>query len=558
MIVKCEQCQTRFKIPDDKVTDKGVKVRCTKCGHTFRVTRDMAQPATGVNPAVGASPTASTAQVPAFQMPMATQPAMAAPDPFSRFGAAEDPNNVEVTRPGVFALGVEASRSPDLGRAPPPTQPSMPAVGGGGGAFDFNSLRPPASSAPTVPAVPAYVPPPASTPAPSPFDFAAIAPPSAPAPSQAFDFSSFASPAAAVPAPPPPPMPSVPPAPTSHAYDFGSPTSAVAAPPPPSSAFDFSAPSTALNAPLPASAPAFPAPPPPAFPTSGGGQYGDGAPSAQSAFGAPAGYGDAAGGADGFFGGVTQPELGAASAMDTATARSMFDMPSAPAVPSTLPDIPPPEPDPVPAPVAAAPAVAPVAIGAMKPRVADEPAEAPRRKNIVGVVVNIAIAAVLVVGLLVVFAVFSNEGTFSAATVTETLKNLFAPEVDFVAGDVSNGLYETRAGRSVFFVRGEVTNRSQGAVKVVVKAELVEGDKVVRFAEAWAGEPATPEEIHLIDGSDALEQLNRKVEKRALVVPPDSSAAFVVPFTEYPPELSGFRVRVTARAVPSGATAANP
>ncbi|MBM4784419.1 MAG: hypothetical protein GQE15_42690, partial [Archangiaceae bacterium] len=24
MIVKCEQCQTKFKIPDDKVTDKGV------------------------------------------------------------------------------------------------------------------------------------------------------------------------------------------------------------------------------------------------------------------------------------------------------------------------------------------------------------------------------------------------------------------------------------------------------------------------------------------------------------------------------------------------------
>src|SRR6185369_16461790 len=39
MIVKCENCQTRFKIPDDKVTDKGVKVRCTKCSHTFRVKR---------------------------------------------------------------------------------------------------------------------------------------------------------------------------------------------------------------------------------------------------------------------------------------------------------------------------------------------------------------------------------------------------------------------------------------------------------------------------------------------------------------------------------------
>ena len=65
MIVKCEQCQTRFKIPDEKVTDKGVKVRCNKCGHTFRVTRDMAQPAS-----------------PSQQLP-SVPPA----DPFARFGA---------------------------------------------------------------------------------------------------------------------------------------------------------------------------------------------------------------------------------------------------------------------------------------------------------------------------------------------------------------------------------------------------------------------------------------------------------------------------------------
>src|SRR5580658_1903887 len=37
MIVKCASCQTRFKIGDDKVTEKGVKVRCTKCGTIFTV-----------------------------------------------------------------------------------------------------------------------------------------------------------------------------------------------------------------------------------------------------------------------------------------------------------------------------------------------------------------------------------------------------------------------------------------------------------------------------------------------------------------------------------------
>ncbi len=40
MIVKCASCQTRFKIGDEKVTARGVKVRCTKCGTIFRVTKD--------------------------------------------------------------------------------------------------------------------------------------------------------------------------------------------------------------------------------------------------------------------------------------------------------------------------------------------------------------------------------------------------------------------------------------------------------------------------------------------------------------------------------------
>jgi predicted Zn finger-like uncharacterized protein len=40
MIVKCASCQTRFKIGDEKVTDRGVKVRCTKCGTIFRVRKD--------------------------------------------------------------------------------------------------------------------------------------------------------------------------------------------------------------------------------------------------------------------------------------------------------------------------------------------------------------------------------------------------------------------------------------------------------------------------------------------------------------------------------------
>ena len=37
MIIQCEKCQTKFRLDDSRVTDKGVKVRCTKCKHVFKV-----------------------------------------------------------------------------------------------------------------------------------------------------------------------------------------------------------------------------------------------------------------------------------------------------------------------------------------------------------------------------------------------------------------------------------------------------------------------------------------------------------------------------------------
>lgn len=517
MIVKCEQCQTRFKIPDDKVTDKGVKVRCTKCSHTFRVTRDMAQPATSTVPALGS--------------PQATQASAA--DPFARFGGpAEPPPDAEVTRPGVFALGVEATR-----RAPAPPYPTKPPPPEAAQPFDFGSLTPPGAaspSSPTVPAVPAYTPPPPA--AASPFDFAAIAKPTGAAPASAFDFSNFAAPSqpvapvppvrAAAPPPPPPPPPLGGPAaataPALPAFDF----SQMAPPAPSSGAFDM-----------------------------GGLQSQSSAPMSSAAFGG-------GGSADGFFAGADDAGPAGASTLpvDGAAARAMFDMP-APAAPSLL-DLPP-EPELVTnargstiervslsRPAAQVPPAASVAIPAEQPA---------RRRTVVGIIVNVAIAAMLVLGLVVVGSAYVNEGKFTTEALSiEGLRNTFAPSVDFVANDVSNGLYETRAGRSVFFVRGEVMNRSEASVKVVVKAEIVEDGKVVRFGESWAGEPASPEEIFLIENTESLEALNRKVEKRSLVVPPGSAAAFVVPFTEYPPDLKGFRVRVSARAVPVNPTAANP
>ena len=37
MVVQCPTCQSKFRIADDKVTDKGVRVRCTSCKNVFQV-----------------------------------------------------------------------------------------------------------------------------------------------------------------------------------------------------------------------------------------------------------------------------------------------------------------------------------------------------------------------------------------------------------------------------------------------------------------------------------------------------------------------------------------
>jgi len=37
MIVECESCHAKFKLDDSRITEKGIKVRCSKCKHVFTV-----------------------------------------------------------------------------------------------------------------------------------------------------------------------------------------------------------------------------------------------------------------------------------------------------------------------------------------------------------------------------------------------------------------------------------------------------------------------------------------------------------------------------------------
>ncbi len=62
MVIQCSQCQTRFKVADEKVKPEGIKVRCSKCKHIFTVT-----PASEVEPEFPEAAAPAVAPAPAPQ-----------------------------------------------------------------------------------------------------------------------------------------------------------------------------------------------------------------------------------------------------------------------------------------------------------------------------------------------------------------------------------------------------------------------------------------------------------------------------------------------------------
>jgi predicted Zn finger-like uncharacterized protein len=43
MIIQCDQCKTKFRLDDSRVTETGVRVRCSRCKHTFIVKKEASE-----------------------------------------------------------------------------------------------------------------------------------------------------------------------------------------------------------------------------------------------------------------------------------------------------------------------------------------------------------------------------------------------------------------------------------------------------------------------------------------------------------------------------------
>ncbi|WP_275425013.1 DUF3426 domain-containing protein [Archangium violaceum] len=171
-------------------------------------------------------------------------------------------------------------------------------------------------------------------------------------------------------------------------------------------------------------------------------------------------------------------------------------------------------------------------------------------QRLAAVAAQLVVAAVLLVVLLAVGSAWLNDGrvelsALSPAQVREQVREMVSPTRPLVAKDLSNGLYETRDGRAVFFVRGEVENRGSTPIRVKVGVTLFDGEQKVLSAEGLVGAVPTPEELYSLQSTSDAEALRARLDGASKEVAPGARAPFVVLFYEYPSDLADFRLEVT-------------
>jgi predicted Zn finger-like uncharacterized protein len=611
MIVTCPQCQTRFRIPDDKVTAKGVKVRCTRCRHTFRVSRPA-------------------------------EPQESSEDPFAQFAPPDTLTEEDKTPtrglalPGVLSVEVEpgvpppaddfdvdvetpeAKKKESLSWSfpPPPARPPESVAAPPPPPLDPEDPTPRVALAriamvrqlTVIPAVEERADdedPKLDAPSDSPLELDTGSPQSAwqgsiegglelpPATDSAeFDFGDLNLDGASLPASPPPtpvgrrtPIPAPrPPAPVGR-------TPVPTPEPPPQESgnnLDFDEMQSPL-APLAVRQRAQAGPPEFSFGEMDVGpapeshsetslDYEDVEPAEAPPQREPA---------------VPQPdtrtptgELFGRSATrldeesfplgpvgtdaNTAADRAaLFDMPErlAPAdqppqeasagPTSLLADVPDAVPDAPVHPASGLPAVpTTTTIGRVsRPPTGtsvlglDERRELGAARRLSATVVNIGVAALLVVVLAAVGNVYVNEGHLDWAVLSpKRWAALFVPPSGIVTLDVSNGLYETRGGRPLAYVRGRVENRGQKPGQVRVRAEIWDGSQLLGTSEGLAGVLPTPEDMVEASTGRDVAALRARLQQGAPQVSPGKGTDFVLLFDEPPAEAAGLRLKVTAAA----------
>ncbi|BCR04139.1 hypothetical protein DESUT3_12080 [Desulfuromonas versatilis] len=139
MIIQCPECQTRFKVADDKVKPGGIKVRCAKCRHIFLAQRPQPALAPEQQPPEPAAEKPAENFAPPEETPPPTQPEAPAAFPTATAARPPEPPPQQKDQFDSFSLDAtpegpaeedfegfeEFSTSPDaaIASVPPAEQP---------------------------------------------------------------------------------------------------------------------------------------------------------------------------------------------------------------------------------------------------------------------------------------------------------------------------------------------------------------------------------------------------------------------------------------------------
>jgi predicted Zn finger-like uncharacterized protein len=495
MIVICTRCHAKFRVADEKVGPRGVKVRCSKCQTVFMVHRDLGT------------------------VPMAPDPAAAPPSP---------PASARPTARLSPALDVDLEpappRPPPL-RMPAPADPfgcADPFASSSDDPFAPGAVRPPAPASGVPFAADPFAPDPFAAAAPSPDPRGLAADPFGLDQGAGDPFAGAGDPfqAEVSPSPARANLPV-----TDLSALLGTPRAPAAAPPARLDAIDFSGDFD---------------------PGAGGFDPGPGGsdlaledrttPPALAAASAPrepepelvTGFYSIPSGDRG------EPGFAAAHGDSIPLATEPTLAPSAsvltsPAAARRAP----------PAPRAAAPS----------------PPEAPDRipggrSPLRAAAVNaVALAALLLVAL-AIRVVWHGEGTLAAGGLRPAAiaSALGKDGGAFPTSALTNGVYERATGAPLLWVKGRVTSRAPGAVAgLTVTVEVLREGHVIARGTALAGAVPAAEELHAAGTPAALEALAGAIRRRAPPrVRPGDEVAFLVAVSDAPDDLAGAALRVKA------------
>jgi predicted Zn finger-like uncharacterized protein len=151
---------------------------------------------------------------------------------------------------------------------------------------------------------------------------------------------------------------------------------------------------------------------------------------------------------------------------------------------------------------------------------------------------------------------YLNDGHFELSSLSwQGFQAFVHSPGEIVAVDLSSGLYDTRAGKPVFYLRGAVENRGSEARKVKVRAEILDGTQTIRSVDAFAGANYTPEDLYRIEAAADAESLNLQAVSGKAKVEPGGKLPFFLVFYDYPPDLWAYRLKVTATGLLPGVAA---